>query len=122
MRVAAISQSQVAIKEPASPSKSAQNTKRPVPSTPAAIASEFAESDGLHQSGLILLGLLLFVLGLVKKVWLADQLAPFADDGFAAAIDDVDVAIEPGGESETGIAAADQADISCQAHGQFTGD
>ena len=28
----------------------------------AAIASEFAESDGLHQSGLILLGLLLFVL------------------------------------------------------------
>src|SRR5882757_7072210 len=27
----------------------------------AAIASEFAESDGLHQSGLILLGLLLFV-------------------------------------------------------------
>ncbi|MCC6707358.1 MAG: MBOAT family protein [Gammaproteobacteria bacterium] len=30
-------------------------------------------------------GLLLFVLGLVKKVWLADQLAPFADDGFAAA-------------------------------------
>jgi phosphate transport system permease protein len=28
----------------------------------AAIASEFAESDGLHQSGLLLLGLLLFVL------------------------------------------------------------
>src|SRR5258708_4770326 len=28
----------------------------------AAIASEFAESDGLHQSALILLGLLLFVL------------------------------------------------------------
>lgn len=28
----------------------------------AAIASEFAESDGLHQSGLILLGLLLFIL------------------------------------------------------------
>ena len=28
----------------------------------AAIASEFAESDGLHQSGLILLGLLLFML------------------------------------------------------------
>lgn len=28
----------------------------------AAIASEFAESDGLHQSGLMLLGLLLFVL------------------------------------------------------------
>jgi phosphate transport system permease protein len=28
----------------------------------AAIASEFAESDGLHQSGLILLGLLLFVM------------------------------------------------------------
>lgn len=28
----------------------------------AAIASEFAESDGLHQSGLVLLGLLLFVL------------------------------------------------------------
>ena len=28
----------------------------------AAIASEFAESDGLHQSGLILCGLLLFVL------------------------------------------------------------
>src|SRR5947209_8895875 len=28
----------------------------------AAIASEFAESDGLHQSGLILLGLLLLVL------------------------------------------------------------
>jgi len=28
----------------------------------AAIASEFAESDGLHQSGLIMLGLLLFVL------------------------------------------------------------
>ncbi len=28
----------------------------------AAIASEFAESDGLHQSGLILLGLLLFLL------------------------------------------------------------
>ena len=28
----------------------------------AAIASEFAESDGLHQSSLILLGLLLFVL------------------------------------------------------------
>jgi phosphate transport system permease protein len=28
----------------------------------AAIASEFAESDGLHQSGLILLGLLLYVL------------------------------------------------------------
>lgn len=28
----------------------------------AAIASEFAESDGLHQSGLILLGLMLFVL------------------------------------------------------------
>jgi phosphate transport system permease protein len=28
----------------------------------AAIASEFAESDGLHQSGLILLGLLLFAL------------------------------------------------------------
>src|SRR5213595_2415071 len=28
----------------------------------AAIASEFAESDGLHQSGLILLGLVLFVL------------------------------------------------------------
>ena len=27
----------------------------------AAIASEFAESDGLHQSGLILLGLLLFL-------------------------------------------------------------
>src|ERR1700690_4002601 len=34
------------------------------PGTPisAAIASEFAESDGLHQSALILLGLLLFVL------------------------------------------------------------
>jgi len=31
----------------------------------AAIASEFAESDGLHQSGLILLGLLLFVLTFV---------------------------------------------------------
>src|SRR3978361_356620 len=31
----------------------------------AAIASEFAESDGLHQSGLILLGLLLFVLTLL---------------------------------------------------------
>jgi phosphate transport system permease protein len=28
----------------------------------AAIASEFAESDGVHQSALILLGLLLFVL------------------------------------------------------------
>jgi phosphate transport system permease protein len=28
----------------------------------AAIASEFAESDGLHQSGLILLGLVLFLL------------------------------------------------------------
>ena len=28
----------------------------------AAIASEFAESDGLHQSALMLLGLLLFVL------------------------------------------------------------
>jgi phosphate transport system permease protein len=28
----------------------------------AAIASEFAESDGLHQSGLMLLGLLLFIL------------------------------------------------------------
>ena len=31
----------------------------------AAIASEFAESDGLHQSGLILLGLILFVLTLI---------------------------------------------------------
>jgi len=31
----------------------------------AAIASEFAESDGLHQSGLILLGLLLFLLTFV---------------------------------------------------------
>ena len=31
----------------------------------AAIASEFAESDGLHQSALILLGLLLFVLTLL---------------------------------------------------------
>src|SRR3989440_973777 len=34
----------------------------PGPTISAAIASEFAESDGLHQSGLILLGLLLFVL------------------------------------------------------------
>ena len=34
----------------------------PGTSISAAIASEFAESDGLHQSGLILLGLLLFVL------------------------------------------------------------
>src|SRR3954471_19951849 len=34
----------------------------PVTTISAAIASEFAESDGLHQSGLILLGLLLFVL------------------------------------------------------------
>ena len=32
------------------------------PTISAAIASEFAESDGLHQSSLILLGLLLFVL------------------------------------------------------------
>ena len=34
---------------------------------------------------LIARGLLLFVLGLVKKVWLADQLAPCADAGFAQA-------------------------------------
>ena len=31
----------------------------------AAIASEFAESDGLHQSALIYLGLLLFVMTLI---------------------------------------------------------
>ena len=41
----------------------------------AAIASEFAESDGLHQSGLILLGLLLFVLTFFV---LAAALFPFA--------------------------------------------
>ena len=34
---------------------------------------------------LVARGLLLFVLGLVKKVWLADQLAPYADAGFAQA-------------------------------------
>ncbi len=34
----------------------------PATTISSAIASEFAESDGLHQSGLILLGLLLFVL------------------------------------------------------------
>jgi phosphate transport system permease protein len=34
----------------------------PATTISAAIASEFAESDGLHQSSLILLGLLLFVL------------------------------------------------------------
>ena len=34
---------------------------------------------------LIARGLLLFALGLVKKVWLADQLAPCADAGFAQA-------------------------------------
>ncbi len=34
----------------------------PATTISAAIASEFAESDGLHQSGLVLLGLLLFVL------------------------------------------------------------
>ena len=33
---------------------------------------------------LVARGLLLFVLGLVKKVWLADQLAPYADAGFGA--------------------------------------
>ena len=41
----------------------ARAEKPPIGTTiSAAIASEFAESDGLHQSGLILLGLLLFVL------------------------------------------------------------
>jgi len=34
---------------------------------------------------LIARGLLLFALGLIKKVWVADQLAPFADAGFAQA-------------------------------------
>ncbi len=34
---------------------------------------------------LVARGLLLFALGLIKKVWLADQLAPLADAGFAQA-------------------------------------
>ena len=39
-----------------------ESTFAPATTISSAIASEFAESDGLHQSGLILLGLLLFVL------------------------------------------------------------
>jgi D-alanyl-lipoteichoic acid acyltransferase DltB (MBOAT superfamily) len=47
---------------------------------------QFAKLVAKHiDRELIARGLALFVLGLVKKVWLADQLAPFADAGFAQA-------------------------------------
>ncbi len=45
---------------------------------------QFAQLVSKHiDRELIARGLVLFVLGLIKKVWLADQLAPFADAGFA---------------------------------------
>lgn len=47
---------------------------------------QFASLVAKHiDRELVARGLLLFALGLVKKVWLADQLAPLADAGFAQA-------------------------------------
>ena len=47
---------------------------------------QFASLVAKHiDRELVARGLLLFTLGLVKKVWLADQLAPLADAGFAQA-------------------------------------